>query len=28
MMNKQQLGNTLWGMVDTVLRNKVEDYKP
>lgn len=27
-MNKQQLGNTLWGMVDTILRNKVEDYKP
>ena len=27
-MNRQQLGNTLWGMVDTVLRDKVEDYKP
>ncbi|MBU0466881.1 MAG: N-6 DNA methylase [Nanoarchaeota archaeon] len=28
MMNRQQLGNVLWGMVDTVLRDKVEDYKP
>lgn len=26
MINKQQLGNTLWGMAD-ILRGKVEDYK-
>ena len=28
MMNRKQLGSTLWGLVDTYLRNKVDDYKP
>ena len=27
MLSKQQLGNLLWGMADTGLRGKVEDYK-
>ena len=27
MLSKQQLGNLLWGMDDTGLRGKVEDYK-
>src|SRR3982750_2939857 len=27
MLTKQQLGNLLWGIADTGLRNKVEDYK-
>src|SRR4051812_2852549 len=26
-LSKQQLGNLLWGMADTGLRGKVEDYK-
>ena len=26
MINKQQLGNTLWGMAE-ILYGKVEDYK-
>jgi len=28
MMNRKQLGSTLWGLVDNYLRNKVDDYKP
>ena len=28
MMNRKQLGSILWGLVDTQLRNKVDDYKP
>src|SRR5258707_10224312 len=27
MMSKQQLGSLLWGIADTGLRGKVEDYK-
>lgn len=27
MLSKKQLGNLLWGMADTGLRGKVEDYK-
>src|SRR5437773_10469767 len=27
MMSKQQLGSVLWGIADTGLRSKVEDYK-
>src|SRR5437867_3171158 len=27
MMSKQQLGSVLWGIADTGLRGKVEDYK-
>src|SRR6266699_31969 len=27
MISKQQLGSTLWGIADTGLRGKVEDYK-
>ena len=26
-LSKQQLGSLLWGMADTGLRGKVEDYK-
>ena len=27
MLSKQQLGSLLWGLADTGLRGKVEDYK-
>ena len=27
MLSKQQLGSLLWGIADTGLRGKVEDYK-